>query len=327
MDNTFRINETLVVDASFKDFLVSNACRVSAVITSFQTLPEVSFIAVTDKIDTISYLPLSKIEYAYDNDIDPYSEGIGRIYLKIGRLAYKLLPKKIIDEYISPSDIEEFVNTYKSFFDVSNRRFEVVEGEDIRKYYLMDNYYQLERGTLWKSCMRYSDKQKFLELYVKNPDKVKMLVLLSDQNGVDKVRGRALLWEAEDLTGNRIKVMDRIYTIFDSDIFLFKKWGRESGYITKSYQNAKSQNIFDIKGEEILNLKIKMENHNIKYYPYLDSFQFYNPANGTFYNNTNVNYEYVLIQSNGGLWPENHDDEDEHDDHDFDFLSDDEQTW
>ena len=35
---------------------------------------------------------------------------------------------------------EEFVNLFKSFFDVSNRRLVVVSGEDIRKYYLDKNY-------------------------------------------------------------------------------------------------------------------------------------------------------------------------------------------
>ena len=318
MDNTFQINSNLFVDASFRDFIVSTECRVSAVIRSFETLKDVNYIGVTDKIDTISYLPDSKLEYVYANKIDPYSSGIGRTYLKVGRLVGKLLPKRLIDEYLSSSDIEEFVNIYKSFFDVSNRRLEVVDGEKLRKYYLANNYYRLERGTLWKSCMRYSDRQRFLDIYVQNPEKVKMLVMLSVQDGVERVRGRALLWEAEDMNGNKIKVMDRIYTIFDSDILVFKKWARESGYITKAYQNAKTQNIYDINGEDTLNLKVTLDRHLLGTYPYLDSFQFYNMDTGTFYNNTRSDYEYTLIQSDGNPYP-HEDDHDDHDDGEYDF--------
>jgi len=266
-------------------------------------MPGVNYISTTDKSDTISYLPASKMDYIEKNSIDPYSDNIGRVNIKIGRLVFKLFPKKLLDQYVSPSDIEEFVNIYKSFFDKSNQKMIVVSGEEIRQYYLDENYCLPEYGTLWKSCMRYSDRQKFLDLYTKNSDVISMLVLLTKEGECDKVRARALLWEAEDLQGNKLKIMDRIYTIYDSDVFVFKKWARQNGYISKLYQNAKSHSIFDVDGKPmIIDLKIFIENHDLEYYPYLDTFPFYD-GKGNFYNNHKNPYEYILIQSNGSLYP------------------------
>lgn len=302
MKSTFRINRNLTVDSEFRDFLISNPCRVCMVIKSIETIPGVDYIGITDKIDTISYLPSSKSKYVESSGIDPYSNGIGRVYLKIGRLITKIFSKNVIDQYISSSDIEVFVNQFKSFFDESNRKLVIVEGEDIRKYYLDRNYIYPDFGTLWKSCMRYKDRQKFLDLYVNN--NVKMLVMISKQDDVEKVRARALLWEAEDMKGNKVKVMDRIYSVYDSDVFVFKRWARDNGYITKFYQNAKSQNIFDINNDAIyMDLKVILPNHNLGTWPYLDTFPFYDMKNGFFYNNEMFDYDHILIQSNGGLYP------------------------
>ncbi len=304
MNNTFRINRHLTVDSGFRDFLVSSPCRVCVVIKSIETLPGIDYIGITDKLDTISYLPSTKVEYIEANGIDPYSNGIGRVYLKIGRLVSKLCGKNIIDQYISNSDIEEFVNQFKSFFDESNRKLTIVEGENIRKAYLDRNYIYPDCGTLWKSCMRYKERQKFLDIYINNPDIIKMLVMYTNQDGEDKVRARALLWEAEDMVGNKVKVMDRIYTVYDSDVFIFKRWASQHGYITKFYQNAKTQNIFDINNKEvIMDLKVILPNHNLGTWPYLDTFPFYDMNTGTFYNHENKHYEHILIQSNGELYP------------------------
>ena len=306
MENTFRINENLLVDSKFKEFLIAHPFnRVVSVLLGFRTLKEVNYIAVTDKVDTVSYLPYSKVEYVEANGIDPYSNGIGRTYIKVGRLVSKLFPKNLINEYISHSHVEEFVNSYKSFFDESRIKMVVVSGQDIKKYYLDRNYLLPDVGTLWKSCMRYKDRQPFLELYAVNPDKIKMLVLLINQDGVEKVKGRAILWEdVEDSKGHKLKVMDRIYTVFDSDVYIFKRWARENGYISKYFQNAKSQNVLDINGAETyVNLSISLDNHLLEYYPYLDSFQFYDSKSGKFYNNTSKYYDYTLIQANGNPYP------------------------
>ncbi len=321
MTNTFRISDNLTVDIPFKDFLSCNSNRIAMMIMSFRTMEGINYIGTTDKPDVISFLPPSKQEYVEQNYLDPYSDGIGRAQLKVGRLVFKLFPKKLLNEYIQPTDIEDFVNSYKSFFDVSNHKLTLVKGEEMRKYYLENNYSMPEYGSLWKSCMRQYDRQMFLDLYVQNEDKVSMLVLLSTDDGAERVRGRALLWEAEDLDGNKLKIMDRIYTIFDSDVYIFKKWARENGYITKLYQNAKSHNLFEDNGKEmVINLKMFLPNHKLNYYPYLDTFPYYD-GDGNFYNNHKMPYEYVLVQSNGGLYPPDPvDDDDAYDEYDEQYV-------
>lgn len=310
MKNTFTINGYLVVESELRDFLTTSQSKICAMITSFGTSKEINYLSITDKIDTVSYLPTAKLSRVEQLGLNPYDDGIGRTEIKVGRLIYKLFSKQLISEYIKDYDIEDFVNQFKSFFDISSRRLVVVEGEDIRNYYLDRNYCYPDFGTLWKSCMRYKERQPFLNIYTKNPNKIKMLVMLSVQDGVEKVRARALLWEeVQDLNDNNLKIMDRIYTIYDSDVFVFKKWAREHGYIPKFYQNAKTQNIFGDEEEMILNLKVKLDNHVLESYPYLDTFQFYNPLNGYLYNNTKKMYHFTLIQSNGSLIPPEPEDE------------------
>lgn len=304
MENSIYINRNLIVSSSFRDFLFIG-CKINSMIMSFETSPEISFLSPTDKMDTISYLPSKRVEYVMANGLDPFDDKSGRIHIKVGRIVSKLFNKQLLEQYVMDSDIEYFVNQYKAFFDRSNKKIVVVEGEDIRKYYLDRNYDGPDQGTLWRSCMRYRDRQQFLDLYVKNPEKVKMLVMLNNRDGADRVMGRALLWESvEDFNGNKLKVMDRIYTIFDSDVLIFKKWARDNGYINKAYQNAKTQNIFEVDNQEIImDLKVVLPNHQLDTYPYLDSFQFYNQMNGFFYNSPKKYFDYVLIQSNGSLYP------------------------
>jgi len=320
MKNVFRVGN-LVVDISFKDFLYMNSCRISDMILGFETLTDINYIGVTDKIDTVSYLPSSKLSAVVASGIDPYADGIGRTYIKIGRLVSKIFPKDVIKSYINHSDVEAFVNSYKSFFDESNKKMVVVSGADVVKYYYAGTYCYPDTGTLWKSCMRHRGCKSFLELYEKNPDKVKMVILFTDQDGQQKVRGRALLWEAEDMSGNKVRIMDRIYTIFDSDVFVFKKWGRENGYISKFYQNAKTPSIFEVDGKEmILNLTVKLDIHSFSFYPYLDSFQFFNMSEGVLYNNTYSYYEFHLVQSDGRLCKFEDDEEPEEPEEDWDDV-------
>lgn len=303
------INQNLVVDKDINDFLMCNHCRVSTIIKGFLTSPDVNYLGLSDKPDTVSYLPSSKVKNAMDNFIDPFSTEAGRVHIKIGRLVGKILTKSIIDDYIISADVEEFVNQFKSFFDNSSKKFEIISGDDIKKSYLYTNYSLPEYGTLWKSCMRYKERQKYLKLYTDNPDVVKMLTLTRDDN---KIIARALLWEVEDLSGNKVKIMDRIYTIYDSDVILFKRWSRENGYICKYYQNAKTQLIFEVDDKEVvLNLKVPLKNYILDYYPYLDTFQFFNIKEGIIYNNPISDHHYSLIQSDGSLVPpEPHDDDD-----------------
>jgi hypothetical protein len=93
--------------------------------------------------------------------------------------------------------------------------------------------------------------------------------------------------------------MDRIYSLYEHDIFIFKKWAIENGYITKWEQNSKSEGKFDIDGKlSVLNISIKLENYKQDYYPYLDTFKYFDIYTGNFYNNESNTHQYELVQSN-----------------------------
>ena len=255
-----------------------------------------------DEIDTLSYLPKSKYDIIKnDEGKDPFGDGVGRTKIKVGRFIKRFLSKEAFNEFgIADSDVEKFVNYYKSYFNYDPKKLIVVEGEDIKKYYLEDNYFRPDGcryGSLWNSCMRQPDRNKFMTLYSVNP--VKMLVLLTDDG---QVRARALLWDEikEFNSDNVYKFMDRIYTVYDHDVDIFKKWAKDNGYLTKWEQNAKSELYVDIDGNpERKHLYVILENHNLSYYPYLDTFKFYDTYKGRFSNSQNYNFDYVLVQSSG----------------------------
>ncbi len=255
------------------------------------------------KFDTLSYLPKTKYHIIQnDNAKDPFGPGIGRTTIKIGRFVKKFLSDNAFEEFnIKDTDVEKFVNFYKSYFNSDPTKLKIVEGDDIKKYYLEDNYFKpsgYRYGSLWNSCMRQKERNKFMKLYAVNP-KVKMLVLLEDD---DKVRARALLWDGvkEFDSDNEYKFMDRIYSVYDHDIDLFKTWAKENGYLSKWEQNAKSEIYVDINGRpERKHLYVILENHNLSWYPYLDTFKFYNTFKGRFSNSDHYNFDYVLVQSSG----------------------------
>ncbi len=306
--NSVRINPNLVVDKQFFEFLVNTNNIICSIILNGETEKGINFIKSLDS-EFISYLQDEKKK----DDVDPFTQS-NRVRIRIGRLVSKLIPNKYINDLrISNSQIESFVNHYKSWFDTSSYQYKIVEGHEIKKWYLDDNYFILngeQSGTLWKSCMRYEERQSFLELYCKN--KVKMLILTVKVDDEEKLRARALLWDnvevissQEDLPSN-IKVMDRIYSVFESDVVSFKKWASENGYICKWEQNAKSHQFFDIKHNPVkIKCQIKLDDYRLESYPYLDTFPFFDIDNGVISNNEyNNRWKYKLVQANGSLFPE-----------------------
>ena len=271
------------------------------------------FIRREEGNDTISFIPKSKLGLPHTG----FSETKYRTPLKIGRFISKFISSEGLKAFgVDQYDVETFVNLYKSFFDRDESRLKIVEGEEILKYYLLDNYYRPNSaciGTLWNSCMRYREKNQYMEIYAKNPDKVKMLVLLAEDG---KVKTRALLWEScQDREGNNYKVMDRIYSIYDHDMIFFKNWAHKNGYIHKFEQSARSENLFmTLNGKpERIDLTVNLDNHVCDYYPYIDSFKFYSRKLGTLSNSEIFSYKYVLIQNDGGLIPPK-EEEEYHDD-------------
>lgn len=295
--------DKLKFDNEMIEFLYKNSIsRISVVLLHGDSniLEDIGNYIRRDKnqIDTLTYLPKGK----YINDDIMFSVDKSRVKIKIGRFIKKFIKESTFkDLNISDKDIENFVNLFKSYFNSNTDELIVVSGEEIKKWYLQDNYSTIlgsQSGSLWKSCMRQSERNIFMNLYVNNSDKVKMLIFLNKDG---KLRSRALIWEdVTDTDGNKYKVMDRIYSLYDHDIFIFKKWAIENGYITKWEQNAKSESAFDVDGKlSILNLSVKLENYRQDYYPYLDTFKYFDIYSGIFSNSESNKHQYKLVQSNG----------------------------
>jgi hypothetical protein len=319
-----RLNRSLYVDQDFFQFLLNSNNLIANLFLNLEFGDGINHIAPTESQDKISYLPKEK--YSDIDGFDPYDKGIGRVTLKVGRFVGKFLPLQIIEEYgISKNDIERFVNIYKSWFDPSKYVIKVVEGEEIRKWYSEENYYAPNgnaSGTLWNSCMRYQKRMKFLDLYCENPN-IKMLVMLQDVDGEWKVRTRAILWDNvfvdKDFSGQLpdvINVMDRIYSVFDSDVDTFKKWAEQNGYIPKYEQNAKSHQFFDIKGQITrVRCRINLDKSDFRYYPYLDTFPYFNWGNHEISNDEyGFSWDYKLVQADGSLEPPPPQEDDTNDD-------------
>ena len=324
MVKSIQLTKNLTVDFEFFQFLLNNSCLVTNVFMSLEFANDLNYIAPSDSNDKITYLPTNK--FSEREGFDPFGEGIGRVKVKVGRFINKILPNHIMEKMnISNQDIEVFVNYYKSWFDRSKYHLKVVEGEEIRTWYDEENYYTANGaaiGTLWNSCMRYKKRLKFLDLYCKNPN-VKMLVMLQDTDQGQKVRSRALLWESVNVVKDfsnslqdTIKVMDRIYSVYDSDVLTFKKWAYENDYIPKFEQNAKSHQFFDIKGEVVrIRCNVELSKSDYYYYPYLDTFPFYNYSDGVISNDEyGFSWDYKLVQADGNLERQIEEEEEHHDD-------------
>jgi hypothetical protein len=141
--------------------------------------------------------------------------------------------------------------------------------------------------------MRYDKCQPFLDIYVKNEDKVSLIVLMKE----DKVTGRAILWTDE----KDRKVMDRIYTNNSADEQLFKDFANASNFWYKKEQNMYEDTPFvgpNDEEERYITVQLNAVDHN--YYPYMDSMKFYDPNTGMLTNNGSSGYEYNLTDTDGG---------------------------
>jgi hypothetical protein len=188
-----------------------------------------------------------------------------RFHVKPGAFVSKVFPS------IDPREVEKFSNLYKTNINKPRFNLSIVNGESIRQYYHYDTYADNGRGSLANSCMKHEPCQKYLDIYVQNPDIISMLIMKDD---FGKLIGRALLWKTEDH-----KIMDRIYTINDEVLsFYFRKWATDNGYLYKSEQNWFNTLNFEnmrIK-KHILRIDLTLNIPKHRYYPYMDTFKWMN---------------------------------------------------
>ncbi len=236
-----------------------------------------NFIDLSDKDDTISFLSDKKADNISD-DSNPFSVK-GRSDVKVGRFAKSLLSDKNFISYtglassvakLKDKDFEDFVNLYKAATVKEDHKFELVNGENIRKYYDYNNYAFKERGTLGSSCMKHEECQDYFDIYVKNPKVCSLLVYL---NGSGEVLGRALVWKLSKTPGSEY-FMDRIYTNNDSDVIKFTNYADEKGWMYRYRQNCDNYDalVFKYKGQNIVGeIQVDLSKSDFDQYPFLDT--------------------------------------------------------
>lgn len=243
------------------------------------TVPN-KFVDSLDKITGIKYPPDNFPDRALLYDIMKKNVAIYEMYrtsIKIGRLINKLYP----DEYNKES-VEKFVNEINL---VRNRRydnFDIVEGDDLIKYYNLNSYDpdSLNGSELDNSCMSYPKCGEFLRFFADNKN-VKLLILRSEDNK-DKIVGRALLWDLGQINGEDVdgKFMDRIYFIKNYQKDLFVEHAENNSWYHKETQHSSAEDPVwnpNTGLYETMKLKTKasFKESSTDKYPYLDTLKWF----------------------------------------------------
>lgn len=186
----------------------------------------------------------------------------------------KIFQKALVKEF-KQREWELFVNNFKAEVCQCNN-FEIVSGEDIRKWYLDENYYECV-GSLGNSCMRHESAQDFFDIYV---DNAKMLI--TKKGG--RLTGRAIVWEIDENT----TLLDRIYTCFDYLENCFIDYAKEHKWIIRennSLLHSGEEQRWLVPDDDYncprpIPMTIKLKSRYDQF-PYVDSFRYYNDDKNT----------------------------------------------
>lgn len=239
-----------------------------------------TFIDRTEKDDMITFINADKVNKMIEDKVVDIKEqcwnNAQRIEIKIGRWLFRLIGDKV-----QPQEIEEFINKYKSIIlsKKLSHNFKLIEGEEVRKWYLHSNYVD-GGGNLKDSCMRYRFCQIFFDLYVHNPEKIKMLILLDETH--EKILGRALVWKLDRPSGKFF--MDRVYFSNDYILNMFINYAIRHNWL---YKLESMDNVLQVVSsnkviKETMVVKIKKEPQ--EYYPFIDNMGFYDINTGSLTN-------------------------------------------
>jgi hypothetical protein len=231
----------------------------------------INYLSISESDPTkLSYINHERLIKLKENEEDVWTSS-RRFHARPGSVVNKIFKN------LSAKEVEIFNNFYRSAVTRINYQFKVVDGSEIKYYYHIENY-KKESHSLGNSCMKYDNCQRYFNIYIDNPEIIKMLVMLDDDGFL---MGRALLWNFDDY-----KVMDRIYTINDDELpYQFKKWAGEHGYMYKYEQKWNNTLFFEMGGKKIeKKFSIKLPNWKYDRYPYLDTFKFMDMKRGVLYN-------------------------------------------
>jgi hypothetical protein len=256
----------------------------------YNTESNINYLDITDS-GLISYSDVRKIV----DGVDPWSDKI-RYSCKPGSFINKIFNN------VSSVDIENFTNYIKTFSaNLENLEFRLVDGDELKKWYLSSNYISLS-GNLGGSCMSIYERNEFLNIYRDNPNLVKLLILI-DKPG-EKIYGRSLIWNLED--GG--KFMDTIYTVDETRYQnLFLDWAKNNHILVKEFQRCNSSYGFkNLSTDDIFykDFYLNLKHWEYEKYPYMDTFKFIDLDKGIISNVPDYLWDRdgnsVALESTGG---------------------------
>lgn len=246
---------------------------------------------------------------------DEYDEGWGeflvntsswapsRNTVKLNKFINTFYPNKY-----QAGEIEQFTNSFKALQRGEAVKVEIVEGEEIKKWYLQSNYFKVQ-STLGDSCMRYDRCQDYFDIYTKNPDVCKLAcVFQNDEAGNKKLTARAILWKVtEKDEGNFEWFMDRQYAITDAEINVLRKWADRQKYAYKTQNSFGSYKLLTLGGNQFYcDMKIQLGDFDYVKFPYMDTFKRFEPIDKILYNDDEEKEGfYVLDSTSGGFTSKN----------------------
>lgn len=208
----------------------------------------------------------------------------GRQEARPARLARQMLPAEVLG-HLTDKDFELFHVNLCAQSSSGGLEWKLVNGEAIRYWYHEDRYAE-NTGHLNASCMRYEKCQKYLDIYVRNPDVCQMLIL-TDQD--DKLVGRALVW-----TSFNGIVMDRVYGS-DITISRFQDYAQDQGWIWRTTYGVFNQHgvTYD------LATTVQLTTSDFVWYPYMDTFRYLDISHNRLYSYEPCIEAVVLNQTDG----------------------------
>lgn len=215
--------------------------------------------------DTISYLSSKRIERVLDAGGDVWTDS-SRQSMRAGRALRKVHKEEMHSELL-----ERTVNLIAAVSAMRRIKIQVVDGDEIAYWYSGNRYDSTTYGNaLGKSCMRYDECEKYLDLYTQNPDYVRMAILVNPNTNT--LLGRALLWNTDEEGW----VMDRIYGSSTVEM-QFIEYAKSNDMWRKTYQTFDTPREWTRPNgtETTKMLTVSMGgNKNMVYrrYPYLDTF-------------------------------------------------------
>jgi hypothetical protein len=227
---------------------------------------------------------------SYDNSHKVWTEGRNKI--KVGKLIQTFFPNKY-----NNTEIEDFTNMIKSAQRGETVVIKEVTGDDIIFWYNEKNYHDGD-DSLSSSCMRYERCGEYFDIYTKNPDVCKLVIVTE----FDKLHARALLWKV-DTNCPFEWFLDRRY--FNNPEFdtTLKNYAEKNGWAYRTRNSFSEVDSVTYGGKEMkCKMTVQLSGETPYYFPYVDTFKRYYPDTNILENNDDAKGDkkfYILNNTSG----------------------------